>query len=247
MATGKTNARWYRLCYGGYDLSGDARAVGSFGEEFSETDITGWSDGVVNYVMGTPRLFIEGFQAIFNNAASVGSHSVLSTLLNSYASMFIGIRAAPSIGDPTFSMPLQQASYLVTGDAPVTINVNAVTGQTGVLSVSSKSVRPWGIALATGAELTATTNGTSVNHGASTPDGGVAYLHITASSGGSWIAKIQDSPDNSNWADLITFSADGSTVTAEQGSITGTIDQYTRAVFTRTSGTLVAWMSFIRI
>ncbi len=247
MATGKTNSRWYRLCYGGYDLSGDARTVGGFGAEFGEEDVTGWSDGVINFNMGRPRLFIEGFQAVFNNTAATGSHTVLSTLLNSYASMFVGIRAAPAVGDPTFSIPLQQSAYTSTGDGPVLVNVNAVVGQTGLLSLSGLSIKPFGVALAVGASLTSNTNGTSVDNGASSANGCVAYLHITASSGGTWALTLQDSTDNSYFADLITFTANGSAITAEQGTATGTVDRYVRFRAVRTSGSFTAWVTFIRL
>lgn len=244
MATGKTNSRWYRLVHGGVDLSGDARTVGSFGETYAETDVTGWSDGVINFTLGSPTCSIEGFQAVFNNTAVTGSHTLLSTLPDSYASMFIGIRAAPAVGDPAFSIPSQGNSYHVLGDAMIAYE-SKIT-QTGTLGVSGL-FRGFGVALATGASLAATTNGTSVNNLASSANGALGYLHITASSGGTWAIKIQDSPDDAAWADLITFTANGSAITAEQGSATGTVDQYTRAVFTRTSGTLSAWMTLIRL
>jgi len=247
MATGKTNSRWYRLIYGGYNLSGDARAVGGFGEEYTEEDVTGWSDDVINFNMGRQRIFLEGFQAVFNNTASTGSHSVLATLPNSYASMFVGIRAAPAVGDPTFSLPLQTSAYTATGDGPVLVNINANVMQTGALTVGSLPIRCFGVAVAVGASLSGTTNGTSVDNGASSSNGALAYLHVTASSGGTWAFSIQHSSDNSSFSDLITFSANGSAVTAEQGTVTGSVNRYIRLRAARTSGTVTAWATFIRL
>lgn len=247
MATGKTNSRYMRMLLGAYDVSGDARALDGVGETFREDDATGWSDSVINYTLGPARVFIDGFQAVFNNTASTGSHTVLSPALESYGSLFIGIRAAPAVGDPTFSMPLHKAAYTISGEGPVFVNINTDVGQTGSLSVGGLPMRPWGKALAIGASLSTNTNGTSVDNGASSANGALAYLHITASSGGAWALTVQDSTDNSTFADLITFSANGSTVTAEQGSATGTVDRYVRFRAVRTSGTITAWCTFIRL
>lgn len=246
MATGKTNSRYFRLIYGGFDLSGDARAVGSFGATYGETDVTGWSDGVINYTLGTPNINVEGFQAVFNNTASTGIHSALSGFLNSYSTMFVGIRAAPAVGDPTFSIPNQQASYTVAGDAPVTVSVNMNPGQTGSLSVGGL-MSPWGRAIAIGASLSGNTNGTSVDNTTSSANGGIGYLHLTASSGGTWAFTVQHSTDNNTFTDLITFSSNGSAVTAEQGTATGTVNRYVRFRAVRTSGTVSAWAAFVRL
>lgn len=246
MATGKTNSRFFRMVYGGYDLSGDARALGSMGSTYAETDVTGWNEGVVNFTLGTPAINLEGFQAVFNNTASTGIHSALAGFVNSYSTVFIGIRAAPAVGDPTFSIPNQQASYTVAGDGPCTVSVNMNPGQTGSLSVSGK-MSPWGNALAVGASLSGSTNGTGVDNGASSSNGGIGYLHLTASSGGTWAFYIQHSTDNSTYTDLITFTSNGSAVTAEQGTVTGSVNRYVRFRAVRTSGTVSAWCSFVRL
>jgi hypothetical protein len=86
---------------------------------------------------------------------------------------------------------------------------------------------------ALGAE-TATANGTAVDNAASTANGGVGVLHVTAISGGITItAKIQHSSNNSTWADLITFS--GVTAVGAQRTevVAGTtVNRYTRTIWT---------------
>lgn len=246
MAEGKTNSRYFRMLYGGFNLSGDARALGSMGATYAETDVTGWSDEVINFTLGTPTINLDGFQAVFNNTASTGIHTALSPFISSYSTVMIGIRAAPAVGDPTFSIPNQQASYTVAGDAPCTVSVNMNPGQTGSLSVGGL-MSPWGRALAVGASLSGNTNGTSVDNAASSANGGIGYLHLTASSGGTWAFTIQHSTDNSTFSDLITFSANGSAVTAEQGTVTGTVNRYVRFRAVRTSGTVTAWVAFVRL
>lgn len=80
---------------------------------------------------------------------------------------------------------------------------------------------------ALGAE-TADGQGSSVDNAASSANGAVASAHVTAFSGlTSIVLKIQHSPDNSAWADLITFT----TVTGQtwqRSTASGTIDRYLR-------------------
>lgn len=86
-----------------------------------------------------------------------------------------------------------------------------------------------------GAE-TASSNSTSVDNTASSANGAVASLHVTAFSGlTNIIVKVQHSTDNSVWNDLITFT----TVTAltwERKTVTGTVNRYLRSLWT-VSGT----------
>lgn len=72
-------------------------------------------------------------------------------------------------------------------------------------------------------------DGTSVNRLASSANGAGASLHITAYSGlTNIIVKIQDSPDDAIWSDLITFST-ATGVTSQFSTVAGTVDQYVRA------------------
>lgn len=243
MATGKTHSRHFRLLVDEVDLSGDARGVGDFGSVHEEDDVTGWSDAIKNYLLSRLSAYINGFQAVFNNTASTGSHTELKDREEYLVSLLIGIRAAPAAGDPCFSCPLEQKSYTAEGAGPALVSADFVGPGQGHTLPS----KVWGAVLAYAAALSATTNGTSVDNGASSANGVLGYLHITVSSGGTWAFKIQDSPDNNTWADLITFSSDGSAVAAEQGSASGTVDRYTRLVSTRTSGTVTVSATIIRL
>jgi hypothetical protein len=53
---------------------------------------------------------------------------------------------------------------------------------------------------------TGTVNGSSVDNGAATTNGGVAHLNAIAFTGTNCTIKIQHSANNSTWADLLTFS-----------------------------------------
>ena len=76
---------------------------------------------------------------------------------------------------------------------------------------------------------TATGNFTAVDNTSSTAFGGVGHLHVTAFTGTSIDIRIQDSPDNAIWTDLITFTS-VTGVTQERSTVTGTVDRYVRAI-----------------
>jgi len=90
-----------------------------------------------------------------------------------------------------------------------------------------------GISLHNLAAETTTGNGANVDNTASTPNGAVAHLHISAVSGSTPSAtiKVQHSVDNSVWVDLITFTA-ATAVGSQRGSATGTVNRHLRAQWT---------------
>jgi hypothetical protein len=91
-----------------------------------------------------------------------------------------------------------------------------------------------GVALRDLTAASATGNGSSVDNAASSANGAVGVLHVTAnSSDGATTVKIQHSTDNSTWADLLTFAVVGAgTKTAERVAVTGTVNRYVRATWT---------------
>lgn len=64
-----------------------------------------------------------------------------------------------------------------------------------------------GVSLHDATAETTTFDGTAVDETASTANGGVAHLHCSAFTGTTGTWKVQDSADNSSWADIITFAA----------------------------------------
>jgi hypothetical protein len=109
-----------------------------------------------------------------------------------------------------------------------------------------------GIALTGLAAVSATGNGTSQDNSASTANGGVASLHVTANShDGGTTVKVQHSADNSTWADLATFTAvSASTTTSERVEVAAgtTVNRYLRANYTLAgaSGSITFILSFAR-
>lgn len=253
VSTGKTNTKYARLLVAGANLSGDARTVGNVGMAYAEDDVTGW-ESIMNYLPGQATLNFGPIQALFNNRAAAtgpiepGTHVILAGSGASIATAVIGIREAPTIGAPAFSAHLQQLSYtsnIAAGALLIDANFTNTVG-------NSFTAYGWGQILANGTSISSTTTNGSLDNGASSANGAYGVLHITTSAGSmasnSWVVKIQDSTNDSAWSDLITFTANGATATAEWGSVSGTVDRYTRVVMTKSAGTdLIAWVNLIRL
>jgi hypothetical protein len=95
--------------------------------------------------------------------------------------------------------------------------------------------------------LTATTNSASIDNGAGSTDGFHANLHVIATAGGAdWALEIEHSTDDAAWSQLALFAADGSTLTSEYASGSGTVNQYVRFTGTRTNGTITVVCVFSR-
>lgn len=75
----------------------------------------------------------------------------------------------------------------------------------------------------------------SLDNAASSANGAALYLFISALTLGGYTSvtvTVEDSPDNSAWATLGTFTAVTSAPTAERITVSGTVDRYTRATLT---------------
>ena len=83
-----------------------------------------------------------------------------------------------------------------------------------------------------GALSGASGDGTAVNNGGSSANGGVGHLHVAALALGGYddlVLKVRHSADNSTYADLITFTAVTAAPTAARVTVAGTVNQYTRS------------------
>lgn len=233
-----------RLHVGGYDLSGDARTFGTLDSTFGEADTTGWDESVYNFLSdGRRQVGISGLQVLMNDDTARG-YTVLSAGATAYpTTIFFGGGGVPAVPDPAYILPGLQMS----GNASLDGAIFALNADMRFLATSygAGSGNPHAVTLSYGAK-TATTTGTSHDNGAASTAGWSAILHITASSGGTWQFKLQHSTDDSSFSDLATFSANGSIVTAEYASGSGTVNRYVRLVETRTSGTVTTSCAFAR-
>lgn len=129
MAAGKTHVKHIKILVDdsgatARDITAAVSNVSGVGLKYDETDVTGYSDGVVNFQLGHPSSEIEISGPIDNTAAS-GAHTVLSGIVGQVSATVtvevqFGIRGAPTSGDPNFSGEYFCSSYVISGDATYT-------------------------------------------------------------------------------------------------------------------------------
>lgn len=128
--------------------------------------------------------------------------------------------------------------YGIQGAVNDAVRVNATFGSSGAVRL--------GVSLHDLSAETSTMNEASVDQAASSSNGAVANLHVTAFNGTNVVIKVQDSANDADWADLITFST-VSGVTSERATVTGSVDRYVRAVVASGTFTSVTFaVSFAR-
>ncbi len=214
--------KWLRVWCAGYDLTTDLIGV-TPDTTYDELESGGFTeDKWYQAGRGDGTIQLEGFLI---PATTETAFKAIATNVEKIVSAAFGNNALPTIGSPVVSLAAQQVNYLATPDLNGLIKVSATFK-------ALNSITEWGKLLA---DATITANGSqaSLDNGASSSDGGVGWLHIAALSAGDTITVvIQDSPDDAAWADLITFTLDGTAITSERLTVAGTVDRYTKAEYT---------------
>jgi len=146
MATGKTTGRYVKILLddsGGTprDISASVSTIGGVGLNNEQVDVTTLSDSVMQYLSGRGDSTVE-LGGPFNNTATTGAHGVLSGLngTNTAATLTIqiGIRAAPTTGDPEW-----EGEYVVLA-YPVNVGLNEVTWSATLKPAFGAATPAWG-------------------------------------------------------------------------------------------------------
>lgn len=246
MAGKNKSLRWTRLYAGGYDLSGDARVFSSLDNQFEDADLTGWSNAVRTFLAGSPReAGVRGLQVLMNDAAAQG-FAVLKDAGSAIGLVIaFGGGAEPAVADPVYMLPGIQLGAEISLDGNVPVLAGDFLPYADLATIASVG-NPLGNLLYPSTSIAATTNGTSVDNGASSANGGTGIMMVLATAAGNWALKIQHSTDDAIWSDLITFVSSGGAITAETQAVTGTINRYLRFQATRTAGTTTFLAAFAR-
>lgn len=158
---------------------------------------------------------------------------VLAGILGQEAA--VSVTYAPedmTIGRRALVLEAEESSYEVS--SPIN-DVVAI----GTEFMASGGIHPGVILHGVTAGETATGQSASVDNAAASTFGAIANLHMIANdrNAGSIVVKVQHSTDNSVWNDLITFtSVNFATLAAQTLAVAGTVNRYTRAQWTVTSG-----------
>lgn len=212
----------------GYSVAG-ARAYG---------ECTTLLDEGGKYVPGL-RSGSLSVQGRFNSDAGALDEVFQAVIGTDNGALWTVCPAGYALGSPCFIVASDPSGYAV--DA----SVSDVVGLT-IEATPDDGVDRGVVLHALGAE-TADGDGTSVDGAASSASGGVASLHVTAFTGlTSAVIKIQDSSDDSTFADLITFTSVTGT-TFERSTVAGTVDRYLRvSVDVTGTGSLTFLAAFAR-
>lgn len=230
MTSTKTGGLGQHFAFGGYLIGGDIQSATMHGGAgvLDVTDITqsahsrllGLRDGEISVVA-------------YMNPSAGAEHAAFSPLSRSdILAMYL---AGQSVGSPALCQNSKQLNYDPTraADGGLTEKVDCQSDQYG---------QEWGVLLTPGPRTdTAAANGTSYDHAASTSFGAQAYLQAVSFAGTDVTVTIQDSADNSSFANVtgLSFSQiTGSTPLAQRIAVsnTSTIRRYVRAITTTSGG-----------
>jgi hypothetical protein len=228
----------------GRDVSGDIGAIGKIASPLTVQDTTSINLSAVRRL----GLLHDGgidFTAFWNpGAAADEAHNVFRGLpVTDRAVQYCrgtarGAHAASMIG--------KQIGYdgNRAAEGSFTLAVNAVANGYGL---------EWGQLLTAGKQTdTAAGNGTSYDTGVvSTAFGWAMYLHVFAFTGTSVTVKVQDSANDSVWADItgatfLAASAVGSQRVSAGPTSTATVRRYLRVVSSGTFSNAVFGVNFVR-
>ena len=191
-------------------------------------EATGLSEGSHNFIPG---------QRVGRLASNMyWDTATINTVMSSHLSNKI-VTLMPegyTLGAPTLSMPFMQGSFNPQGSPTTAI----MLGQIEFLSYGNNAGVEDGYALTHGTitNTTTTTGVLDITDAAATAICAGA-LHIwTACASDTYAVKIQHSTTlGSGYADLVTFTLDGSAIGSERVAVaSGTVNKYRRVVATRT-------------
>lgn len=212
----------------GYELTGDSNRI-AVSDVRDMYDVTAFADAVHRFIAGKRSISVE--HAGTMNAAAARSHPVLkANTLEGVVSVLLGQNAAPVAGDPVYSLLIRQGKYSV---IPAIGNVVPFAA-----TFATRGLRGgWGVALTPPVQFTTSANGTAVNNGAATPNGGAAFLHILAAAATDRYTIVVEGSASGAFAGeqttLATFTLDAAALDSERVDLAGTLPQYTRWKATR--------------
>ena len=207
----------------GYELTGDSNRI-SINDSRDLFDITAFGDAAHKFSPGQRMMALQ--HAGFMNSADAGSHPVLQgAAVDGLFSLYLGENAAPTVGDPVFSLLARQGRY---GALP---RVNQmIPFRAGFTNRGEGG--GWGVALASPTDVAGSASGTVVDNGVASKWGGVACLHVlSGADSNAYTIMVEGSGSGAfsgEESTLATFTLNGSAIGSEQIKIAGTIPRFVR-------------------
>jgi hypothetical protein len=230
-----------RLLIDGFDVSGAVGSINKISGSQKTLEVTDITQSAFNRLGGQRDAGID-FSAWLEDTAVTGGHAALSSLPT--GQRIVTYLRGTAIGGFSACMVSRQINYDPNraNDGGLTIGVSTQADSFGL---------EWGEQLTAGLRTdTTATNGTALDFGAvSTLFGGQAYLQVNAFTGTSVTVKLQDSADNSTFADLSGAAFIAATARGAQRlaiSNAATVRRYVRVATTGTFSNAVFAVTFVR-
>jgi len=251
----RTHQKYVRAYINGYDVSGQARQVGTCGAEFDAPMDAALSDEAMNTLLGRASIMCGPINSFLAPSAATGVWELLNPGTGTRNVMIpIGTLAEPAIGDNVFAWTFEQSSVqMEDNDGFVPFNATLpATSYAGSLNYS----KPWGLLVhAKTARTAANTAVGTIDNAASSALGGI-FVYQLFSSDGTVTLSIDDSATNANNAAFSALSGATSgsidaSVTPKSGfvqlSTTATVRRYLRwQIALGTATTCTFAIAFIR-
>jgi hypothetical protein len=220
--------------------SQDTAEVTAFGAT-SKSYLVGLADGTIS---------LSGMWA----ADTDGTDEELSAILGAATTPIVTVKYdAGTIGNRATLAKAHETNYSISSPVADVVTVTADFNASSDGEANMTYSIAQGVQLTTGASIAYGSLGDlgSADNTAATSNGGVANLHVTANTVDDAVTiKVQDSADDSTFADLVTFTNVGATsVTTEQKYVTGSVARYLRVTASTaaaTTGSITFHVAFAR-
>lgn len=233
-----------RLFVNGFDISGDVGSVSRVACPKAVLNVTSILSSAMERIYGQRDGAIQ-FSSFFNDDDTAGQEGAFEVLKGlPTADVHVLYLKGSTLGGPAAGMVAKQVGYDPTrgADGSLAFDTQALANGYGLL---------WGEQLTAGIVTHASaTNGSSVDYGStSTAFGLTAFIHVLSLGSGTPTVKLQDSADDSSFADITgaTFgTVAAGTAEIVETSATATVRRYVRAVSTGTFTDLEMVVVFVR-
>jgi hypothetical protein len=228
------------VLHGAYNLSSFLND-GSVATDSETAETTAFGNSAKTYISGLKDGTVSA-SGMFDGSASAIDEVLQASLGSDTLSPVLFAMAGLTAGNRCRLLQAKTTSYEVSSPVGDVVSVSYDAQSDGGIDA--------GVILANGAQTTST-NSASIDNAASSTNGGLAQLHVTANSmNNNTVLKVQHSADNSTWVDLVTFTTVATTVTTSERSVVSsatTVNRYLRATSTMSgTGSITFTVAFAR-
>jgi hypothetical protein len=221
----RTHYKYVRCYANGVDISGYARATGQLGTNHDSQDVTAYSDGAKNVVVGQPEIIAGPVNAVLDNDAAGLFNLAMSAAQTLDFMAAIGVLAEPAAGNPVFAWTWEQTNYQGDGNM---VNIPLKASFAATLNYS----KPWGALIhAKGAETAADSSaGVDDNDATATTKGGIFVYHLFSNNGtGGVTLSLEEADTNVDGSFAALTDATSGVIHAESAPKYGMIELETDA------------------